>query len=111
MSISTESLRGAKQLIKRGGRAASWAAVGEIIGLVLSVYVPTTFIAPGLLPHALATILGAIGASGLFSKFKTTDITELDACLNDANRLFLRGTITEAEHLRLRQKFLDKFLD
>jgi hypothetical protein len=109
MPIPSESLRGAKHIVKRGTQALTWGAVGEIAGHIISAYISDAVIPDELLAHAMGTIFGAIGATGLFSKFKTPAISELDACLDDANRLFLKGTISEAEHLSLRQKCLDKF--
>lgn len=110
MLNSLESLSKASKIAKRAGQAASWGAVGEVLGLLIALFVPDTIIADSLIAHSLATLLAALSGLGIFSKFKTHSVNDLAACLDDADRLFAKGTIDERQHMRIREHCLEKFL-
>jgi hypothetical protein len=98
------------KLAKRAGKVFSWGAIGEVIGLLAGIYIPDTFISDAMLAHILGLLMAGLSGIGIFSRFKTPNFRDLNDCLDDANRLFIKGTINETEHLRLREKCLEKFM-
>src|SRR2546423_12337112 len=110
MPLLEEQSKKVSKIAKRAGQAASWGAIGEVAGLLIGLLVPDTIIADALIAHSLGTLLAALSGLGLFSKFKTTSVSDLAACLDDADRLFAKGVIDEKQHMRIREHCLKKFL-
>lgn len=98
----------ASKIAKRAGQSLSWFTIGQVLGRLAGLLVPDNIITDDLIAHSLASLLAAISALGLFSRFKSRAGTDLSDCLSDADLLFSQGRISERELNLLRQKCLEK---
>lgn len=53
--------------------------------------------------------IGALAGLGFFSRFKTPSVDELSLCLDDADRLHMKGTIDQKALVKIPEHCLEKF--
>jgi len=94
---------------KGAGNVMAYSAIGEVVGNVIGLIIPDSYVSDSNIGHALGILLGAMYSLGWIPGYKTKTVSDLKKKLLDIDRLFLQDKITEEERTELRKKCLEDY--
>lgn len=101
------------KLFKRGSRGATWAVAGELVGRVVSIFLPDpTPISVEIISHGTALVFGIVGSLLPVSdrppeSSPDNPVDKIRLQLAAADKLFLDNLITQEEHMAMRKACLE----
>ncbi len=108
--MTDQTLRTGGVVLQRASGILGWAALGEFVGHFAGLGIPDALISDTMLGHAAAIVMVVLGIVGAWIRpLNNPDVVQDQLARLDL--LFLRGTITDHEHARLRSRVLRRLID